>query len=250
MNIELMKHVETIVRPIHAPTSRKLRMREELYSQLEQILLEESANQDDPQAASMAACERFGNAGELRKELQATVPAIIATTARMDQWIGGRRPGEPLLRFAARIGVRFGAIIAVTVTVLLLLANPGGGQSPPPSIAWSIIAAAGVLFGLNTFVITLCGNAVMAAIEWKNGRMRIRRKEQAALCVLAVGLMVGFSEVAVWLGTDSGYSLAAAAILFLEVSLFSVVTFSAVVGLMAYDQRGLREWNELELSAE
>ncbi|MBT6498218.1 MAG: hypothetical protein HOL01_27205, partial [Planctomycetaceae bacterium] len=145
---------------------------------------------------------------------------------------------------------RFGAIIAVTVTLLLLWANPGGGQSPPLSIAWSIIAAAGVLFGLNTFVITLCGNAAMAAIEWNDGRMRIHRKGQAALCVLAVGLMVGLSEVAVWLGTDSGYSLADAAILFLEVSLFSVVSFSAVVGLMAYDQRGLSAWNELELGSE
>jgi hypothetical protein len=150
-----------------------------------------------------------------------------------------------LLRYASRIGVRFGAIIAVTVTLLLMLVNPEGRQHASLSTAWPFIVTAGILFALNTFVITLCGNAVMMNIVWEEGRMRLRRKGTVGLCVLAVGLTVGLSELVVWFGTENGFGTTDAATLFLEVSLFSVVSFSAVVGLMAYDQRGLSAWSEL-----
>jgi hypothetical protein len=74
---ELMIHVERIVRPVRAFASRKLRMRRELLAHLREALDEERRRHPGDEAAAIEeARRRLGEAGELTKSLQKTVPLL------------------------------------------------------------------------------------------------------------------------------------------------------------------------------
>ncbi len=97
-------HVERVVRPIRASDFRKDRMREELLTHLSRLHAEEHARGCDEPTAVATAIRRFGDAGELSRELQASVPLI-------ERWLWlrfpgtskwGRRSGEPQESFLVR----------------------------------------------------------------------------------------------------------------------------------------------------
>ncbi|MEW4486861.1 hypothetical protein AB1L42_02200 [Thalassoglobus sp. JC818] len=121
MNPSLMIPVERVVRPIHAAMTSKMRMRNELYSHLEQIYQEEFAATQDETKALERSLARFGDLDEIRTQLQSGISKPLQWVARLDA-LFSRRPGEPPLSFAVRNSVQIGAVFLVQWVLILLLA--------------------------------------------------------------------------------------------------------------------------------
>ena len=73
---DLKAHVERTVTPLLCSRARKRRMREELLAHLLAVFDEELARRGEQRAAADAAKRRFGNASELKDELQASIPLV------------------------------------------------------------------------------------------------------------------------------------------------------------------------------
>ena len=71
----LRVQVERVVRPVRASSGRKDRMREELLAHLLRLYDEELSRSGNPETATAAAISRFGDAAQLTRELQDSVPA-------------------------------------------------------------------------------------------------------------------------------------------------------------------------------
>ena len=106
--------VERAVRPVRASTSRKGKMREELLAHVVGVFEEESAKLGDDRAALERTALRFGNPGEVTRQLQESVPARDAVRR---YWEG--RPGEPAWRTAIRVAWVSGTF-ALVVAVFVL----------------------------------------------------------------------------------------------------------------------------------
>ena len=109
---ELKILVERAVRPVRAPTRRKLRMREELLAHVSDVY-EEEAVKPDAASALERTQQRFGDSAELTRSLQESVPTHERVAADLQNLLG-RRPGESALRFAFRhaayAGLYFGGL--------------------------------------------------------------------------------------------------------------------------------------------
>lgn len=121
----LMIAVERIVRPVRASQRRKYRMREELLGHLQQLVEREGT----PDRA--VAC--FGDAAQIRQQLQASVPALERVVfQRVDNprpllRLYQRRPQDTDLRYMARVLVHnciTAAISLATVALLILIVPP------------------------------------------------------------------------------------------------------------------------------
>jgi len=128
---ELMLHVERIVRPVRAFQGRKLRMRRELLSHLNDAMAEELALGLDESAAMEKARKRLGDRETLTQSLQQSVPLVERIlTARM------RMPGA-LERWEARAGAKvWGWDRPMTFGHTLILA---AGAMALPYMAWMMI---------------------------------------------------------------------------------------------------------------
>jgi hypothetical protein len=146
---ELMVHVERAVRAVHASPARKRRMRQELLAHLTGLVEEEQARGGDERQALARALQRFGDAADLSRDLQASVP-------RLERWLSKlvyRGPGESGLRYGARIAALSAATVFVGLNVLPL-AFVAAGE------AWSHarvgLAVQGVITGYVFLSVLLC----------------------------------------------------------------------------------------------
>jgi ATP-dependent Clp protease ATP-binding subunit ClpC len=114
---ELKTVVERAVRPIRASIARKRRMREELLDHLMTTYEEELERSGDEQAALVQARRRFGDPGDLTKELR----ACLAWRGFVGYWFDAHRnrPGEPVLRLALRHLLL--SALAMTAALLVML---------------------------------------------------------------------------------------------------------------------------------
>lgn len=115
--LTLMLAVERVVRPIDAPNSTKLRMREELYGHLldsAQSMAEQGMNRA---VAEQRAIENLGDTSQLTNQLQRTVPRLDRWTAFVERttW---KQPVETSLHFAIRMAGW--ALVEVATAALLL----------------------------------------------------------------------------------------------------------------------------------
>ena len=128
MKQELRIHVERVVRHLHASFDRKMQMREELGTLIEQIHAEESQRNPDPERALQVTYERFGDPVVLRRELQATVSPFERTTNRLLGLLE-RGPSESRLGHAIRMGAinaaNLGLLTLFSQCLLLLLHGVG-----------------------------------------------------------------------------------------------------------------------------
>jgi ATP-dependent Clp protease ATP-binding subunit ClpA len=99
--IAQMKIVERAVRPLHASTPRKRKMREELLIHLSTIYDQEQSRLHNPTAALAAAAERFGNPDELAEQLQAALPFHERVSYFVERWFAWRAP-ESVAKYALR----------------------------------------------------------------------------------------------------------------------------------------------------
>jgi len=151
-------HVERIVRPVQAALARKNKMREELLAHLvhkAEALVDEGL--DEP-AASAQAVEQLGDPDVIRKELQASVPALERLAcARIPNWrfldaYFEKDEGESRFHFAL-VRTAF-EVSAMAVCVLpLLVAKWAGFMSRGQSSCLSCsLAAVGFISVAAVFI--------------------------------------------------------------------------------------------------
>jgi len=73
---ELSRIVDSATRTVRASRSRKEQMREELLAHVKEVFAEEFTHTGDERAAFAATARRFGVAGEVKSELQLSIPFI------------------------------------------------------------------------------------------------------------------------------------------------------------------------------
>src|SRR5688572_17048627 len=98
IRLDLMTQVEKSVRPVMAPVSTKIQMRNELLNHLTELYATEIETTGDHNQAVQRAKERFGDPKELTPQLQATV-------SRFDFWVSNwfcQKQGESPIRFGFR----------------------------------------------------------------------------------------------------------------------------------------------------
>jgi hypothetical protein len=123
--------VERVVRPIRATPGRKDRMRAELLAHLTATYEEELSQDGDTKAALDRAVARFGQPGEVRRELQESVPAFervlhsrLPLPDSVERWDAKWRTESPS-RYATRMGILhtaglllLGVVIPIAVSVI------------------------------------------------------------------------------------------------------------------------------------
>ena len=117
-----MKFVEGIVRPVRAGTARKRKMRDELLTHLSAIYEEELARLHDSEAAFRAAIERFGEPGELTREVESVLPVSARLDYYRERWLGWRAPESAatyLLRVAVWVFVLFAGFAAISASAVV-----------------------------------------------------------------------------------------------------------------------------------
>jgi Clp amino terminal domain, pathogenicity island component len=117
VRLALMKVVERAVRPLHAGTPTKRKMREELLSHLSAIYQEEFARLGDCSAAIRSAASRFGDPTALSSELQASLPAHERLSYLAERWFAWRAP-ESVAQYALRQSFN---TLCILVTVLVVV---------------------------------------------------------------------------------------------------------------------------------
>jgi hypothetical protein len=110
--------VERAVRPVRAAFTRKRKMREELLAHVSDVFEEESANVGEERIAVEQTAQRFGNAADLTKQLQAAVPAGDS----IDRWLAGH-PEEATLRAATRLAAWILALSVIVFTAATVLSG-------------------------------------------------------------------------------------------------------------------------------
>lgn len=155
--LQLMKLVERVVRPVQASRTQRRKMREELLSHLSALYDEELFRLGDAKAALDAAAARFGDPAELSKDLGRALPPgerLFCPVRRLLGW----RPEETEIRFTARVsGYLLGLVlagVAVFTGVLAWRFTPWHDQ-----FLWMVILpvmmALALLFALYTFLMGL-----------------------------------------------------------------------------------------------
>jgi ATP-dependent Clp protease ATP-binding subunit ClpA len=97
-----MTIVERIVRPMHASTPRKRKIREELLAHLETIYEQEMARNSDPIAALRAAGQRLGNPSDLTREFEGDLPFNERISYRFEHFFSWRAP-QSVARWMSRV---------------------------------------------------------------------------------------------------------------------------------------------------
>jgi hypothetical protein len=113
--VRQMRIIERAVRPVHAGTKYKRRIREELLGHLTAIYEEELKTRADPEAALEAAAKRFGDPRELSSHLQTSVRASERRAWHVEQWLGWRAP-EPASAMVLR-----SALVSLLIVVLIMI---------------------------------------------------------------------------------------------------------------------------------
>lgn len=214
---ELQRHVEAIVRPVHANYRRKDEMREELLGHLMGLLEVEELRTDDEAEALAAAIRRFGDPAAIRRELQDSVPLperiaffqipLPASATRIQtirqalsllKTFQSRHEGETdtrhALRCAAALGqtylVVFGALAIFTVAFRVAR---GYGYELLPFIFTSGAAACAALV-VGCFLFVLLGHGLERVIHGETSWPRLYLKVGGygalmSAAVLASGLV-------------------------------------------------------------
>jgi hypothetical protein len=144
---ELMIPVEKAVRPLCGSHSRKLRMRQELYSLIEdryRAILAEGFAEDEARQRAIAA---FGDPQLIRDELQRSIPRSERMLKRIDRFLLPESR-HPSLFQAIRCGVWFSLPLAiwliVTSGVLAIVVS-----KPTIFALWPTYLTLAGIFGIN-----------------------------------------------------------------------------------------------------
>ncbi len=190
--------IERVVGPVWASESRKDRMREELFAHLEASFEEERGHLGDDGAAADRAIQRLGEASELTRSLQDSVPWLervfdtrLIPHHRLETWCRRRRD-ETLPHYAIRITTWMTAMIAGGD---LIGAMVGAAVRSRP-VDWPVVLVWGpatlAVIAVGTFVFPFLGEAMVRALQSESSH-RYRAPLIAALSSLfVIALILGF----------------------------------------------------------
>lgn len=247
MNVDLMKKIERIVRPLSCDKTRKNRMRADLYSQLERIYHEELAQDGNSSLAMTRSQERFGETAQLQKELLATIPWMHRWQSTVDDWLTGRREGQSTIRFAAEFGGR-AATVLFLFFALMIVWGRFYWQDPFVVNMWPTFLAIALLFGINCFTHVLLGDLALGAFQMDAFRIRLRNPLLLILAAVGAGFSLAISLCVLIEVSSPGAYWSGLPGVFLWPMGMAMVLFLIVVGLMAQVELEDRRWSQLDLS--
>jgi hypothetical protein len=200
----LKVQVERVVRPIQAGFAHKDRMREELLAHLTRLFDDELARCGDRQLATAEAIRRFGDAPQLTRELQASVPRFerfwffnpapaIGTTRGLQRRLQ-RRAGESPLRYMWRINCW--AMLIVLVVWVPMTFHTALMVSRRPPRADQVTVSQAVIFPFcflailigAMFAWCLLGEAARRALEARVAATTASQRRRAAWRLVAYAL--------------------------------------------------------------
>jgi hypothetical protein len=243
--IQLKILVERVVRPVRASTDRKRKMREELLAHVTDVFEEEAKHHEESVAlARMAA--RFGDVGELTRQLQAAVPASDAKGYAVETFVGIATQ-EPVWRRAWRYAVAVGelctCLLAVSIVVIGLVS---GSWSEWVTLARVPSILAPVWAATLIFVATFLEHGMRHALFGPGGRSWPRAIGIGLLSWLLVPVLV-----LAWSSAVSGVFLASlldTLPLFITGALAPVALVLTVTALIP-EIRYINEWASLPIGA-
>jgi hypothetical protein len=237
--------VERAVRPVRATTSRKRKMREELLAHVTAVFEEEAKLHEESIALARTAA-RFGNVGELTRQLQAAVPASDAAAHAVESFVVVATQ-EPVLhrawRYAVAVGVFCTCLLAAYILVFGLVTGSWGEWvtlARLPSILTPVWMATLI------FVATFLEHGMRQALFGPGGRSWLRAIVIGLLAWLLVPGLVLAWEIAV-----SGVFLASlldTLPLFLTGALAPIALVGIVAALIP-EIRYINEWANLPIDA-
>lgn len=247
MKIELMKVVERAVRTLPCDKSTKLRMRDELYAQLEQIYEEELAKHDDASVALNQAKNRFGDPATLREELLGTISWRMRWGSWLDQKMLGRAPGVSdmamLIGFAVRMGMTVLAFFVVSIGVVAFVR-----QDNVVLYIWPVFLAISVLLGTNILIFAISGLGALAALRLEGDRVRVHSPWRFSLATITVGTSLSLSFGILLEVARKGAAFEMSPWAFVGAAAAAMVLFVTVIGLMAKIELRDQAWSALDLS--
>jgi hypothetical protein len=253
----LMIPVERAVRPVQARLETKMKMREELYAHLLEIVTEEQARGRDENTAVQSAIERLGDPADLAVSLQQSVSRAERRQVAMDDLLQ-RRTGESMLRHASRLSGYCVLLYAVTVAVTVLfispimvgLGLPLHGLSPralPTTLR--IVAGITVMMSVNLFLIMLLASAVRA--QWSGPLLRPRSWRTLLGLGATMAVSVFLASTVLFYAATGNVELARDAMpRWLILGVVSMVLSLVVTRFVAMETLKSIPWTSLELGAE
>lgn len=255
--------VERTVRPVTASETRKDRMREELLRHLTDIYEQELAGCGDEEAARSAAVRRFGDTGELTRELQQSVPTwerFFWQRLRLFQFLdsaaqlsirrakAGESPETSSARTMAAFMLLGTAGVAVAIVCLAVFRMSSLKEYPPLAELRILIGCAmcGVLAG----VVWFCPVAVLGLGDALVGKPESWRATlRAAVFAATTALLLFAAGLPFLLLAQRGnlyegrhvYVLALAAVV-------AHLALGVLLRLVARDARRHAEWGRLDLA--
>jgi hypothetical protein len=237
--------VERAVRPVRATTSRKRQVREELLAHLTAVFEEEAKLHEESVALARTAV-RFGDVGELTRQLQAAVPASDAAACAVESFFG-LTAQEPVWRRAWRYAVVVGVFGACWLAAaILVIGLVSGSWSEWVTLARLPSLLAPVWMATLIFVATFLEHGMRQALFGSGGRSWPRAIVFGLLAWLLVpGLVLAWL---IALGGAFLPSLLETLPLFLMGALAPVGLVGLVTALIP-EIRYLNEWASLPLDA-
>lgn len=252
MNQVLMIQVERVVREIPASHSRKMRIREELYALLSDRVDELVARGLSLPTAIQHALATFGEPGELRSEIEATVPGLERFSATLDQFLIGRAApamwARPVsVREALRAGFVLGLVLLSLLFFIVAVLGWGFGNWKGLVIWKAYFALAGV-FAWNAAVMIWCGSRAVQRLisvsHWQNGLPDLMA------WAVSAGVCFGLSVGLLYLG--AGWHA------FADVGWYSslwagptgATVFAVVCGMVTIEVKQRLPWISLELETD
>jgi hypothetical protein len=226
---DLMILVERSVRPVHASTAKKQKMREELLAHVTSVFEEELANQGSDRLALETTRRRFGEPAELTRRLQESVSPLDRYTASVGTFFIGA--GVPATRLALRY-----AALAMLPAIFMLWAFYVQGRLAE----WPLISAGVVLSFGGVLLLRCLRNVLFTASRRSWG--------SAALLLLAAWLLVPGVTLAICLLMSGDWRASLANVPPLLVpALLTPAVLSWAAYLITLASRSAAQWEALRI---
>jgi ATP-dependent Clp protease ATP-binding subunit ClpC len=178
------KIVERTVRPVRASTARKRKMREELLAHLTAIYDQEQARCQDPNAAHIAAAQRFGDPAELSRELDAALPYHERISHFVERFFAYRAP-ESATHYSLRMAIHTFVMLAVILGLVTVGVYLGFGWIETVQTMARVLAAIVLLTPPAQFV------AWWAYIKMRDAMWGAFGSRKSIARVLVLDILIG-----------------------------------------------------------
>lgn len=192
--------VESAIRPIRASMSRKRTIREELLAHLTCTVEEELCRADDCITAMNEAAQRFGDPGELSRELEAILRTSERIAGDLERRFGWKPP-ESAARLSLRLAAQGFCLIAAVCSLLVAGVALFDGWQP---------------HGLKTLRLTFALLAIVPLWQFASAYLYFKMRDSlwgafwarksppkaillnSLVAVVALGSVLGFGAVVAW----------------------------------------------------